>query len=106
MFKFFGWLNKKKFEEKLQNDVFVIELVDVFVDIILDVDVLVEFVVVELVLEFEVVENNDVLDVEFVEEFIQVFVVVFEFEVILVLVFEKLVEEKKLFFGCLKVSLF
>lgn len=105
MSKLFGWLNKKKPEEKPQNDVPATEPADVPADITPDADAPVEPAVVELAAEPEVAENNDVPDVELVEEPTQAPATVPEPVATPVPASEKPVEEKKSFFGRLKASL-
>lgn len=105
MSKLFGWLNKKKPEEKPQNDVPATEPADVPADITPDADAPVEPAVVELAAEPEVAENNDVPDVELVEEPTQTPAAVPEPVATPVPASEKPVEEKKSFFGRLKASL-
>ena len=105
MSKLFGWLNKKKPEEKPQNDVPATEPANVPADITPDADAPVEPAVVELAAEPEVAENNDVPDVELVEEPTQTPAAVPEPVATPVPASEKPVEEKKSFFGRLKASL-
>lgn len=105
MSKLFGWLNKKKPEEKPQNDVPATEPANVPADITPDAEAPVETAVVELAPEPEVAENNDVPDVELVEESIQAPAEVPEREAAPVPASEKPAEEKKSFFGRLKASL-
>ena len=105
MSKLFGWLNKKKPEEKPQNDVPATEPADVPADITPDADAPVEPAVVELAAEPEVAESNDVPDVELVEEPTQTPAAVPEPVAAPAPAPEKPVEEKKSFFGRLKASL-
>ena len=105
MSKLFGWLNKKKPEEKPQNDVPATEPADVPADITPDADTPVEPAVVELAAEPEVAENNDVPDVELVEEPIEAPAELPEPEAAPAPAPEKPAEEKKSFFGRLKASL-
>ena len=98
MSKLFGWLNKKKPEEKPQNDVPATEPADVPADITPDADAPVEPAVVELAPD-EVAENNDVPDVELVEEPTQVTAEAPEPEAAPATAPEKPAEEKKSFFG-------
>ena len=105
MSKLFGWLNKKKPEEKPQNDVPATEPANVPADITPDADAPVEPAVVELAAEPEVAENNDVPDVELVEEPIEAPAELPEPEAAPAPAPEKPAEEKKSFFGRLKASL-
>ena len=104
MSKLFGWLNKKKPEEKPQNDVPATEPADVPADITPDADAPVEPAVVELAAEPEVAENNDVPDVELVEEPTQAPAEVPEPEAAPAPAPEKPAEEKKSYWKWLCIS--